>query len=417
MCINDIGGILMEKICSGQSYLYRANKLNSTVIEVQLKDNVEGDKLQQALSITLTRYPYMTSRLVEKNGDFYLAECRTPMEIVNTNEFRTLNSSSTGYHLIDVTYTQNKIRIAFHHALCDGRGIKPFVETLIYYYCCLNFNKKFDSTGIRLAGELLLPGETEEPIGKSKYEIKPEELPNVTKSGFRLPENDEDTSKYYRTEININRREFVNYMKENAATPAILLSLWVSDTILTMYPEVDKPVVCSMAVDLRKELGKDHTHKNFVGSMYLPYTEETRKLELYEKAKLYRDLMQKQKEKNSIKNMANTLIGLTEKLEQLSTIHEKKQVLSFLDDLCIDTYVISYLGQMELGGCEKFVDSMHLYNSGVKGLRINMISAGDYISVDVLQSFKSTKFIETFFEGLNETGIEFNVSELTEFET
>ncbi|MFA9465849.1 MAG: hypothetical protein ACERKN_16335 [Velocimicrobium sp.] len=34
------------------------------------------------------------------------------------------------------------------------------------------------------------------------------------------------------------------------------------------------------------------------------------------------------------------------------------------------------------GECEKYVDSIHLYSSGTKGLILNMISAAGYFTVD-----------------------------------
>lgn len=142
----------MEKIRSGQAYLYRDGGLNCTVIDVRMKDKVRGEYLRRALNKALKRYPYMASKLVEKNGDFYIEKDRVSMVAVNTDKFRALGSMSTGYHLIDITYTENRIRVAFHHALCDGRGVKPFVETLIYYYCCFKYNKNLDATGVRLAG-------------------------------------------------------------------------------------------------------------------------------------------------------------------------------------------------------------------------------------------------------------------------
>ena len=82
----------------------------------------------------------------------------------------------------------NKICVSFHHALCDGRGIKPFVETLIYYYCSLRYNQKLDSTGIRLAGEPLLEGETAEPFGSEFFEVDRNNVFEVSRDGYSLPE-------------------------------------------------------------------------------------------------------------------------------------------------------------------------------------------------------------------------------------
>jgi hypothetical protein len=279
---------------------------------------------------------------------------------------------SAGYHLVDITYTENKIRIAFYHSICDGRGIKPFVETLIYYYCCDRYQKNFDSTGIRLAGEPLLPGETQEPIGSETYEFNPKNLPEVTRDGYALPENNGAVTGYYRHVINVNKQQLMLYAKTNHATP---------------------------------------------GSMYLPYSPETAKLPISEQAALYRKIITEQRSPDLIKCAVNGQIGLFEKLDQHDTLAAKQQMMSFFNNLCINTYVISYLGQMEYARCTEYVESTHLYSIGNKGLILNMIAGEKYFSIDILQSFESGVFIDGFIETLDKTQMEYTAEKHIPFET
>lgn len=382
-----------------------------------MKDKVRGDLLRRALDKAMERYPYLTSKLVEKNGNYYIAHNLLPVILAKTDKFRALGSIRVNYHLIDVTYEDKRICVAFHHALCDGRGIMPFIKTLIYYYCCLKYNKTFDATGIRLAGEPLLPGETMEPFGDSKYDIGNTPMPEIVKDGYLLPENVNDVSNFYRYEININRDKFMTFAKENNATPAILVALLASKSIKKLHSDADKPIVCNMASDMRKELGLENTHKNCVGSLYMPYIEAIEKLSLNEQATMYRNIIKQQRHPDVVKSAANNQIGLSDKLDQLETLPEKKQMLSFFNDLCINTFVISYAGQLQVGECEKYVDSMHLYGGGSKGLILNMLSAGDYITVDLLQSFESEQFASGFMQSLEEIGLEYNSSQRINFTT
>lgn len=409
--------VIMKKIRSGQSYLYRDGGIRSTVIEVRMKDTVRGDLLRRALETAVLRYPYLTSKLVEKNGDFYISENQLSVAFAKTDKYRALGSMAVNYYLVDVTYFSKNIRIAFHHALCDGRGIKPFIETLLYYYCCIRYNQAFDSTGIRLAGEPLFPDETKDPFRDSKYEIRNTPMPEIIKDGYVLPENTNEVSNYYRYEININRGKFMAAAKGNNATPAILIALLASKSIKKLHPDADKPIVCSMASDMRKELGLENTHKNCVSSLYLPYTEAVGQMPLQEQATLYRDIIREQKQPDVVKMAANSQIGLSDKLDQLGTLAQKKEMMSFFNDLCINTFVISYLGQMQLGECNKYVDSIHLYSAGTKGLILNMTSAGDYITVDLLQSFESEQFVYEFIKSLEEVGLEYSISDRINFNT
>lgn len=150
----------MQKLYAGISFLYRDGGYNSTVFEIRLKQRVRGGCLQRALTVSIARYPYLTQKLVERNGDFYLEKDDIGMTAQPTSRLARLGSMATGYHLVEVSYSDETIRVAFHHALCDGHGIKPFIETLLYYYFCFADSRTYDDAGIRLAGQPLLEGET-----------------------------------------------------------------------------------------------------------------------------------------------------------------------------------------------------------------------------------------------------------------
>lgn len=65
-----------EKVRAGQSYLYNKRGMESEVIEVRFDKNVWGSHLNRALNLAIRRYPYLNTRLIERDGNFYM--CRTP---------------------------------------------------------------------------------------------------------------------------------------------------------------------------------------------------------------------------------------------------------------------------------------------------------------------------------------------------
>ncbi len=121
-----------EKIRSGQSYLYKKYGMESEVIEIRFKKKVTGSFLNEALRTAVKRYPYFNTRLIEKDGDFYIVQNEQSLVARRTKELARLGHISCGYHLIDITYYDYSVYVSFHHALCDGRGVMPFAETLIY---------------------------------------------------------------------------------------------------------------------------------------------------------------------------------------------------------------------------------------------------------------------------------------------
>ena len=262
----------MKQIRSGQSFLYRTNGYDSTVVEIRMHDKVTGSYLQVALTNTARRFPYLTQKLVEKGGAYYLHRDDNSMVAVKTDKFRTLGSMATGYHLLDVTYIGNCIRVAFHHGLCDGRGVMPFIETLLYDYCCQKYHKKFSSEGIRLPGEPIPEKETVEPFTREFYEVDETAVQQVEHDGFALPESTSVPEGCYHSEILLDENTFVQAARAIGATPTLLAAMLLSRCILELNPQAEKPVVCNLAMDLRSAIGKELTHRNCVGTAYLPYT-------------------------------------------------------------------------------------------------------------------------------------------------
>lgn len=407
-----------EKIRSGQSYLYKLRGMESEVIEIRFKKKIWGSFLMQALSETMKRYPYFNTKLIEKDGDFYIVQNDIAPQVRKTKKLAQLGGIECGYHLIDITYFDYSAFVSFHHALCDGRGIKPFIETLIWYYCKFAYgnNKKVD--GIRYADEKLLDGETIEPFIQSyEYDDKKEFI-SLSRDAYAIPENIvEKNAKDYRYEVTVQHKDFMAICKNNNATPVILLSLLLSKSIADIFPDYNKPINANIATDMREALGCPNTFKNCVKSMILPYDRALAVLSLKEQATKYREILNAQRDYDYSRHEANTMLQLFDKLDSLDSFEEKQKIMTFFEGMLLNTYIISYLGQFILSENEKYLDSIHLYNSGTTGLGINMISCGEKFLLDFKQSFQSDRYVKSFLKQLDELQIAYKISEVIEFTT
>ncbi len=407
-----------EKIRSGQSYLYKQYGMESEVVEIRFNKKVTGSFLNQALISAGKRYPYFHTKLVEQDGDFYIVRNDCTLIARRTQKLARLGHISCGYHLIDVTYYDYSVFVSFHHALCDGRGIMPFIETLIYYYCNQKYGEKPVPEGVHLAEESLLPGETTDPFMQEYDYDENREFLSLSRDAYAIPENVavEDKTNY-RYEVTIPHNQFMKTCKENNATPVILLSLLMSRGIAKLYPDYDKPINANIATDMREALDVPNTFKNCVKSMILPYDRSLAGLTLTEQAAQYRELLQQQRDRDYCRREANSMLGLFNKLDTLDSYEEKRKMMTFFEGMLLNTYVISYLGQFRLGENAKYVKEIHLYNSGTTGLGINMISCGDCFVLDFKQNFPADKYVTAFCAELAQHGISYQASEAIPFIT
>lgn len=106
-----------------------------------------------------------------------------------------------------------------------------------------------------------------------------------------------------------------------------------------------------------------------------------------------------------------------DKLDKLDSFEAKKNMMSFFNDIKLNTFVISYLGQIRLEECDKYIDSMNLYSSGSSGIVINMMAASKNITIDFLQSFETDKYINALIKIMEEVELDFSISEKIEFKT
>ncbi len=405
-----------KTIKAGYSFLYRQGGTESEIIEVVLTAKIKGTLLQAAFDKALSRYPYLRYCVVEERGAFRLKGNNAPMTVCETPRLRPLGSKEVNYHLIDVTYWENRLFVAFHHGLCDGRGIRPFIEQLLYHYLTLRYRARIKRPGGRYAGQAVSLREWEDPFAREPYSVEESTPPNISRDGFALPEV-QNSQGYYKCSYVFQADRFMQQAKACGATPAIYVALLVQQAIKQLNPTADKPIVCSMASDLRQALGQDASFKNCVSSLYLPYNEEIEQLPRNEQVAAYRRFIREQKEPNHVRRTANGMMTLFNRLNSITDFEERKKQLAFFNDMLINTFVLSYVGQFDLKGCEAYVQAAHLYCSGSKGMMVNMLSIGNSITVVVEQSFADIRYCEALRRSFDAEGLVYEYSPLAPFET
>lgn len=412
-----------NKISSGVSFLYRKGGVESQIFEVRLKKRVNGGALHLAALKTYKRYPYFNSKLMEKDGDYYLVSNPVfPAPQYRRHPDRLGGFESTD-HIMEVTYHSNSIVVAFHHGMCDGRGVMPFIRTLLYYYFCYRYpGQNFAVEGVHLAGEQLLDGEMDDPIDKGDFDYDPSKVFKVPRDAYSIPEVMESIergeSKYYKSEISIDSKELLDLARMYNFTPSLLVSAIMQKAVMFVHPDADKPVLCNLVCDWRESLGVKNTFRNCVSSIFLPYGKSEEEMTLQELGTHYRELVRKQKETDSARANASVMKGMADKVNSMKSLDERYRFFASFDKMVLNTFILSYTGRLDMGECERFVDSMHVYSSGTNGVSLEMIDAGGKFNIDFMQNFSSDVYLNAFCKIAHETGLSTcSASAIAEFTT
>ena len=408
-----------QQIRSGQPYLYRSKGFPSEVYQVRFRENIDNAHLNEALQQAIVRYPYFKIKLYECEGDFFCQENPLPLIACETEELPILGSLENNEYLIGITHHGVNMNISFHHALTDGRGIKNFLETLIYYYCRIHYGNTDLIPGIHTAEEEVSQEEYAEPCaGKFSYNKENAgKVEGITRKAFILPETKLPPVSHRRYEMRFPQQEFMALCKQYGASPIILLSVMMSRAIQKLYPDNTRTINSNFPVDIRQALGMEETFKNCVKSISLPYGTSQQSMSTAELCQHYKSLMQQQRRPDYCRKEQNMIVTLLNAVSLFHSYEKKQKLLSFLEKLKLDTYLISYIGQFNLGSNEKYVDSVHLFSNGSDGLVLNMTCSGGYFTIDFVQDFESECYINALAEEMGEMGICAEVSGRIEFTT
>lgn len=409
------------KIRAGETFLYREEGTESQVFEIRMKNNVNQFCITKAAKLAYKRYPYFKSKFKTIEGSVYLCENVVSPAPARIRKLRPLGGSTTANNLLDITFYKNRIFISFHHAMCDGRGIMQFIKTLLYYY--LNFRYKHNNVlipDVRLVGEGFKRNELSDPVNEGNFNFDKTKAYQADRTAFAIPEvqNGENAGgDSWRYELTFDVNEVMRVCKENNCTPAILMTILMQKGVKKNNPFAKEPILCSMSSDWRDAIGLPNTFRNCVTSIYLPYSDKEDNLELKDIGSNFRELISKQKETNSARCSAYTMKYMSDMLDSLGSYEKKVETVSNFTSRPINSFICSYTGKANMGDAEKYIDSIHVYSSGTKGISLQMMSVGETFTVDFLQNFEDRKYVDAFLEEAAKLDLKAEYSDVIKYRT
>lgn len=402
------------KLNSGLSFIYRTEGSESQVFEIRMKDDIDMNALYVAASISFQRFPYLNCKLkIREDGAYIESNPVVPMPVM-TRHLRPIGGSSTISNLVDLTFWKRSLFVSFHHGLCDGHGIMPFIKTLIYYYLEGITGIAPDIPDVRLAGEQMLIGETADPISEGNYTYDKGKVYKVDRTAYAIPEvvdGEPSGGNSWRYEMSIDATEFMAVCKANNCTPAILISILMQKAVLKLHPDADKPIVSNVICDWRKTIGLPNTFRNCVSSIYLPYSKADEGKPLPEVGTADRDLLAKQRETDTARALASVMVTMADMVDSRKTLEEKQQLVAGFNAHTVDSFICSYIGKADMGEAEKYMDSIHIYTSGTRCMTMEIMSMAGKFTIDLTHNFADDKYARAFVAECAALGLECRCSE------
>lgn len=395
---------------SGATQFYGRTKKRSYIVELSLSEAVRGELLQQAVDRTLQRLPYYRSTFVRKKGLYYYADNDLPFLVAQSREPRVIGGEITNYHMLDVTYWENKISFAMFHGLCDGLGLNRFIEAVLYHYVCLKDGKEYSDEGIYTEKIPYDPAERADIHAEvRKANVKRLKELMGSEKRFRLPElRDTKVERMYSLPLRVKTEDLLRWCKANGASPATAAAAIMIQAIERENDVREGVIMSVIPTSLRKTLHVEKTFKNCYAALFLPATpEEARSLSTGELAARLRTTMKEQANGEFARLVCagmNTVIHLGAKMP---TYGLKTKLLAMSENKPQDTFFVDYVGGLR---CNDYADQIthvrYLNAPPSNGASFVLMSeTAGYFHFTFTQTVESDRYYLAFAAILDELGI------------
>ncbi|MBQ9157488.1 MAG: hypothetical protein IJ137_12005 [Eubacterium sp.] len=236
-------------------------------VTCELKEDVDGEFLQEALDQALLEFPHF--RVVLRKGLFWYYLDSTDMRPLVRKEdlpaCSPLYFSGRRSLLFRVNYYKKRINLEMFHVLADGTGGFMFMKKLVFLYCQMKY-------GVEVPSEADLSSSADEKnqdafdyfYSKEKGRDQLETM--MSNKAYQIRQDKDDNMQNHLVEGTVSAKAFMELARNYQTTAGILICALYIEAVIRSMPVKDQrhPVVISVPVNLRQFFPSETT-RNFFG--------------------------------------------------------------------------------------------------------------------------------------------------------
>ena len=407
----------MKRLYIERFYLNRADDEYPMTVRIilQMRDDVDGHLLEEAVAAAQTRYPYLCVKLgVECDADgsehYVYHDNPLPWKVTNSRQPVCLCSEEANEHLMAFAWWNDCVALDFFHALIDGTAAYRILRTLLYEYCRRRYDNELDPAGVWMAGDIIDEAEWTDPATLQRpASIHPHQLPErspvinlATDAVVPLADKKEVV------QIRISEEQMMKHVRACGATPTSFLSLLLARAIARLHPDSAPAVpTITVAVDLRKALGTDAAHHSQVGGLFLALTQEIQRVDFETQIAAFRKMIAEQTYPDNLQDYFWQTQDRMERVEQLPTFQARYQAFAPVNQLSqqYGSCMFSYVGKASLGASERYVKEMRTETDSAYMIVVEVSAAAGVFSISFMQRFTTDVYLDSFLDELRQQGL------------
>lgn len=391
-------------------------------IETGMKETVLEEPLRRAVDMAMKRYPYFALRVVEKDGEYLAEPNEKPVAVYPGPVVYPLGGGEVNGHLLALSFHEKKIFFYVSHVITDGGGFFPFIKTLLYYYLCERHHLALDPAGINLAGDAFFADELGNPYPEEKMQGAEPFCQRKPPAFFRLRDGGfvrDHKATVFR--FTLNEDEVMRFNYDNDGSPCSLLSVLMAKAIWSLHPEEKKDIVSAVSFNLRPGLGNRHGYRLLCSTVRLDYPDRMRGMDVTKMCTCSRGMTMLQSQPENVIHTAARRKKMVEGLLAIPDLEERKRVCGelALEDSVENTFSVSYVGKVDFGSAEPYIDSIYNLTDGstYETVFIEVAAVNGTFHVAFIQGFSSDVYYRSFLEQLRLCGLSYEEGAVTGLDT
>ncbi|WP_022767894.1 hypothetical protein [Butyrivibrio sp. NC2007] len=396
-----------------QVYFWFSSGNQSCTVEwgIELKEEIEEEKLRQAVLSAMKDLPVFRSHFVVSKGRvkaFIEDNIEKVPVFAEDNKLRRFGTADTYGYLFYLSF--NKKSLVYHefHAMTDGTSIHVFLKTIMMYYLSETKGVQVDKTYLSDVGECVLMTESvlksnadSDSKGDFVVEDHAEEVFHFPIELFK-----ESDRKWRYFEIDLPIAPLLSLAKSYNSSVVPLLESMIGNAIRSNFEVGEKIIVGHTPVDMRRIFGIK-TMSNGTTTAALPYGPMMDKLAPEDRAALLRKILKNQIQPENICGRLKTM--LDEYLQMDSQPYSIEQIISGLQWIekrnktrSPYTYALSYMGKVHYSDeIDKYIEAVR-GNTVVKTVPVMIVASENagVLHLIITQMFEGDELVRSIYNEL-----------------
>lgn len=401
---------------AGKIFPSTSGKRNTSVFRFscELYENVQPEKLQQAVEMTTEEFPHFLSIL--RSGVFWhyleISNLVPKVHIENREICSPLFSKYNQGLLFDVSYYGNRINLEVYHALADGTGALHFLKALVYNYVNLIYSQLKDNSSLK--PQYTAPYSSRIEDGFRKYyrkDIRKRSLkPNTA---YKIKGNKTIPGTYVCIEGIMDCNRILELAKKYDTSLTVFLTALLVKSIHNerQKSKENQDIVVTVPVDLRKYF-PSQTARNFFGNIRVSYNFEKNGEDLIDIIKsLQNGFKEELTEEKLSKRLSRLMSFENHKFIRIIPLFMKNWILKVVRRISDseETTVVSNVGKVELPEILKgYIKLINVF-VGTSGLQLCACTYENSLSTTFSSVFLETDIQRNFYRSLTEVGVEVEI--------